>query len=98
MQNSIEKLSNPPEKAEEMRMRTWPDQKRPNNPEVCREKGGHLQMGDDDSKRKNLTRSAWGTGGRNRAEWRGGRGNKGVIKKQVLEMEETVPPWEVDRD
>lgn len=28
MQNSVEKLSDLPEKAEQMRMRTWPDQKK----------------------------------------------------------------------
>ena len=64
MQKSIEKLSDLPEKAEQMRMRAWPDQKKPNDCEVCREKGGHLQMGDDYSKRENLTRSTWDTGGR----------------------------------
>lgn len=43
MQNLIEKLSDLPEKAEQKRMRTWPDQKKPSNPEVCREEGGNLK-------------------------------------------------------
>lgn len=60
MQNSIEKLSDLPEKAKQIRMRTWPDQKRSLAIKRSVEnREASYKWGDHDSKKEKQRCSTW---------------------------------------